>query len=91
MSELLPCPCCGGAANTDIEHHFYSVGCEGCGLQTIYHASPEIAISTWNTRTPPTPIEDTTDADTDDGSVYASLASVSLASFILRSTSEDRK
>jgi hypothetical protein len=51
MSELLPCPCCGGAANLDQQGKtVYSVGCEDCGLQTSNYCPMDRAILLWNTR-----------------------------------------
>ena len=52
MNELLPCPCCGGAASIDIERQYYSAGCEDCGLQTTYRESNDGAITAWNSRAP---------------------------------------
>lgn len=60
MSELLPCPFCGGEANTLHRPHVldwrYSVGCndDECrgfiGLSWLYKTEAE-AIAAWNSRT----------------------------------------
>ena len=52
MTELLACPCCGGAANVDQQGRTYSIGCEDCGLQTTYFYMQDQAESVWNTRAP---------------------------------------
>jgi hypothetical protein len=59
MSELLPCPCCGGTADIDKQRGMaYSVGCEDCGLQTPYLFGIEQAVLAWNTRTKPAQIDE---------------------------------
>jgi hypothetical protein len=50
MSELLPCPCCGGAANVDQTPFSYAVGCEDCGLTTQEYDSELVVIERWNNR-----------------------------------------
>ena len=52
MTELLACPCCGGAASIDGYKDRHSAGCEDCGLQTIYRDSVAGTIKAWNTRAP---------------------------------------
>jgi uncharacterized coiled-coil protein SlyX len=46
MSELKPCPFCGGEAVQDTYHGDIRVRCLGCSVQ---HLNPE-ALKTWNTR-----------------------------------------
>jgi len=50
MTDLLPCPCCGGAASIDGYKDSYSAGCEDCGLQTIYRDTVAGTIKAWNIR-----------------------------------------
>lgn len=58
MSELLPCPFCGGEANLDEltptpynDQHstYYSVGCINCGIG-FYENTEDEAIAAWNSR-----------------------------------------
>ncbi len=54
MSELKPCPFCGGEANSEIDdygmctEHF--VECLSCVARTSTYDSPKEAITAWNTR-----------------------------------------
>jgi Lar family restriction alleviation protein len=50
--ELLPCPFCGGDAQTDfIEHIFsYLIECYVCDAQGPICETKEEAIAAWNTR-----------------------------------------
>lgn len=57
MSELLPCPFCGGEARTAVKSygdtHYWRIYCDviGCafGSSGVYHSEAE-AIAAWNTR-----------------------------------------
>lgn len=52
MSELKPCPFCGGAAqlnNTVDENDFY-VSCDVCEIQQVGEHTMEEAVRLWNTR-----------------------------------------
>lgn len=55
MSDLKPCPFCGGEADSDMDCEYgspcgWSVTCELCGL-TVYKESKALAEAAWNTRT----------------------------------------
>lgn len=55
MSELLPCPMCGGSASigTYEESARYGIGCDHCFIAFPYvFDSQEHAITAWNRRTP---------------------------------------
>lgn len=59
MSELKPCPFCGGESER-IEDHFLLptnkiIACSKCKVRTKPYSSWEKAIETWNTRTQPNP------------------------------------
>lgn len=63
MSELKPCPCCGGKAvitkgytstlDTWPQGTFHRVFCGACQLRQLFHASPEAAADAWNRRPQP--------------------------------------
>ncbi len=68
MTDLLPCPFCGGKADWYIAtadlfaqqmgcglSEKNSVECEGCGASSFEHKTRERAIKAWNTRTTPQP------------------------------------
>lgn len=52
MSELKPCPFCGGEANTQIFDKVLNVGCPHCDIRTrfVLHDELDAAINAWNTR-----------------------------------------
>lgn len=56
-TELLPCPFCGGDAQTDfIEGESYLIECYACRAETGIKDSEEEAIAAWSRRaTPPSP------------------------------------
>ena len=48
--ELLPCPFCGGEAESiDLFPHFF-VKCKNCATSTGFHSNISNAIKDWNTR-----------------------------------------
>lgn len=55
QSELLPCPFCGGHAETDFipEHYSYAIECHsiGCAARVIKETAAE-AVAAWNRRAP---------------------------------------
>jgi len=52
MSELKPCPFCGGEADTQIFDKVLNVGCPHCDIRTRFmlHDELDAAIEAWNTR-----------------------------------------
>lgn len=52
MTELKPCPFCGGEANTRIFDKVLNVGCPHCDIRTRFmlHDELDAAIEAWNTR-----------------------------------------
>ncbi len=61
MSDLLPCPFCGGEAR--IEQHekgkwlAFCGDVYGCGTEGWYESTPEEAIAAWNRRAPTIPTD----------------------------------
>ncbi|MFY4709902.1 Lar family restriction alleviation protein [Burkholderia glumae] len=65
LSELLPCPFCGGAVvleQTIDKRHWWGVKCRNtlnlggtCAIEQIPSASPEAAVERWNRRASPAP------------------------------------
>ncbi|WP_043307284.1 Lar family restriction alleviation protein [Burkholderia glumae] len=65
LSELLPCPFCGGAVvleQTIDKRHWWGVKCRNtlnlggtCAIEQIPSASPEAAVERWNRRVSPAP------------------------------------
>lgn len=58
MTELKPCPFCGGEAEPKkshviAEHQYWIAYCYSCGARTVPHSSEEGAIEAWNTRPNP--------------------------------------
>ena len=57
MTELKPCPFCGGKANLVVRHNQtltwirYYVKCERCVATTANYEKPEHATGNWNRRT----------------------------------------
>ena len=55
MSELKPCPFCGG---TNIQHRHqgggldHTIRCRDCGCKTGHHESKEDNVASWNRRAP---------------------------------------
>jgi Lar family restriction alleviation protein len=54
VTELLPCPFCGG---TDVivghKHYDYEVWCRGCNASSAMHANAQNSIAAWNRRAVP--------------------------------------
>ena len=52
MSDLKPCPFCGGEAqcSEDLRFHISWVYCPGCGAASGYRNTEAEAIEAWNTR-----------------------------------------
>lgn len=55
MSELLPCPFCGGSKVTYVidnanDTNWYSIACESCGANAALDLRKSGAIDKWNTR-----------------------------------------
>ena len=58
MTELAPCPCCGGPGQMKDTHGKIRqgwVGCKPCGLYIGWKISPDGAIRKWNRRAGLTP------------------------------------
>lgn len=58
MSDLLPCPFCGGAGGVWItgskaKYNFAAVTCEECDGRTNYYETEAKAIAAWNRRATP--------------------------------------
>ena len=50
MSDIKPCPFCGGKAEIRFGGPYSIVRCSGCGVKTDPFISDEDAIDAWNTR-----------------------------------------
>ena len=51
MSELKPCPFCGGEATTmEIQYEGWTAMCVDCPAETSYLFTEEEAIEAWNRR-----------------------------------------
>lgn len=50
MTELKPCPFCGGEAELYNDEGLWKVQCEDCEASTGQYYMPENAIAAWNTR-----------------------------------------
>ena len=52
MSELKPCPFCGGEAMHSVcsDKKFHLIECNSCGVETDHHATKYSAFKYWNTR-----------------------------------------
>lgn len=50
MTELKPCPFCGGKAGLEQISDAYWVECGKCGASSVFCGQPEPAIDAWNTR-----------------------------------------
>jgi Lar family restriction alleviation protein len=51
MNKLLPCPFCGGEAETfEASEDSFSILCTGCGVETPYLPYLTEAIAAWNRR-----------------------------------------
>lgn len=57
MSELKPCPFCGGKAYLAIEDIFYTAMCEDCNAIVMADKDKELAIGNWNKRASDAEIE----------------------------------
>ena len=68
MSELSPCPFCGGEASLrehrEKKSNLCRVACLNCGVWASWYSYPAVAIKKWNHRTPP-PNTDATPAQGD--------------------------
>ena len=54
MTDLKPCPFCGGmASEPESSGECYYVGCNSCGVATAYFAHRGSAAKAWNMRTNP--------------------------------------
>lgn len=54
MSELKPCPFCGGEAKTVTDYYFRNTRCSSCGATGWQCCTESEAIEAWNTRYEPT-------------------------------------
>lgn len=50
MSELKPCPFCGGKAELYYDRNLWSVECSDCRTQSGVNVTEEKVINAWNTR-----------------------------------------
>ena len=50
MSELKPCPFCGGKAKKEYVYDLFWCQCESCFAYTIAHRREQRAIDAWNNR-----------------------------------------
>ena len=51
MTELKPCPFCGGEANVEEAYmNIFVVACSGCSVITAIYNNAEKAIEAWNRR-----------------------------------------
>jgi len=51
MTNLLPCPFCGGEA--DYGYDLCIISCKACGASTDFHDTTDEAIAAWNCRIEP--------------------------------------
>jgi Lar family restriction alleviation protein len=49
MSELKPCPFCGGEATIQPEGDYHEIHCDGCGIELDRRTYDE-AVTAWNAR-----------------------------------------
>lgn len=68
-TELLPCPCCGGKAEMDIEYighdAFPMIQCQFCRLKLVWYSKEEgVLIEKWNTRVYPAEVQAAIERDT---------------------------